>query len=517
MQTKKKIDLSMIIIPSIIMTVLSLFFFLLPKESTEFFANIINPIFRNKFGLLYLATNLMAFILAIYFAFSKLGKITLGEPGEKPAIPYFAWASMMFCCGLGGDMLFYQFTEWLNYSQEPYIQSLGNAYDFSNAYSMFFWGNYWIYLVPAVCLAFMIHVRKNRKQKFSECLRPLFGKHMDGPFGKIVDMFTILILLCLVAVSIGLTMPMVAECIANIIGIQSTKGLAMIVMLVCAAMYLTSVNNGLKGIEILSKICVYLYIALLAFVLLFGGKFFYILESSFKQIGLFLNNLIPMFTDIDATHKTSFVADYCVYYDACWVAYMFCVPFFIAMISRGRKIKDVILGGMVFGFFGGILGFAVISNYAMSQQVMEGIDIIGIYNSSDMYNAMAATVKTLPLPGFVFGLLVVTMLTFAASTYDSVALTLSYFSYKDITVDEQPPRFMRSFWAVILTLFPLTLTFAEISYDNLQNVAVFAGFPAAIIFIFMVISFVKDAGKYMNGRDNTKLTDNAKMTAKSQG
>lgn len=494
----KELDFSILILPFLLVLILSILFFTFPNESNAFFDKV-KPIFGDTLSLVYLFVNLGAFILAFYLSLSKYGKIVLSDKqNDKPQFSFWAWGAMMFCCGLAGDILYYSFTEWIAYSQEPYVKALGNPYDVSNAYSFFFWANYWLYLVIAVCFAFMIHVRKRNRQKYSEVLRPLLGKQTDGLLGKIIDVFSTFVIIAAVTCSICFTLPIITSCLNKIFGIPNTNVTTIIVLLIVCVTYSISVLNGLRGIKLLSSICIYIFFILLMWIFLLGGETQFILESSFKQIGVLFNHLIFFFTDIDPTRKSTFVQDYCAFYDAYWLTWTITVPYFIAIISKGRTIKQTILGGLMFAVPGGLLSYMIIPNFSMAKQIFGKLDIISLANETgDMYQVIVNVLETLPLASFVLVVLIVSMICFCATSFDSISLTCSYYSYKNITRDEEPAKAIRLFWAIVLILFPVALFFSNASYENLQNVAVIAGFPAAIIFVLVVIAFFKDANKFL--------------------
>lgn len=494
----KKLDISILTIPFLLVLIISILFFIFPKASNDFFANV-KPFFGDTLSLVYLVVNFGAFILAFYISLSKYGKIVLSDKqNDKPAFSFWAWGAMMFCCGLAGDILYYSFTEWISYSQEPYVQSLGNPYDVSNAYSFFFWANYWLYLVIAVCFAFMIHVRKRNRQKYSEVLRPLLGKQTDGLLGKVIDIFSTFVIIAAVTCSICFTLPIITSCLNKIFGIPNTNLTTIIILILVCIIYSISVCNGLKGIELLSSICIYIFLIFLAYIFIFGGETRFILESSFKQIGVLFDHLIFFFTDIDPTRKSTFVQDYCAFYDAYWLTWTITVPYFIAVISKGRTIKQMVLGGLLFAVPGGLLSYLIIPNFSMAKQIFGKLDIVSLANETgDMYEVIVSVLETLPLAPLVLVILIISMICFCATSFDSISLTCSYYSYKNITRDEIPAKGIRLFWAIILILFPMALFFSNASYENLQNVAVIAGFPAAIIFVLVLIAFFKDANKYL--------------------
>ena len=498
----KKLDWLIIFIPFILIFVICLFLFLKPNETNSFFA-IIKPFFGDTLSLVYLFVSFALFIIAMFLAFSKYGDIVLGGKDEKPAFSFWGWGAMMFCCGMAADILYYGFTEWLNYSQEAYIIAKGNPFDFSNVYSFFFWSNFWEYLVVGTCFAFMMHVRNRSKQKYSEAIRPIIGKGADGILGKVIDIFATMAIIAAVTCSLTFTVPVLTTCLNSLFGIPNSHITTIVLLILICVIYSISLANGLKGIKFLSSICIYVFLAFVIYMFLLGGEARFILESTFKQLGLLLDNLFLIFTDIDPTRQETFVQNYCVFYNAFWLTWAITVPFFIGVISRGRTIRQTILGGLAFAVPGTLLCFSVLSNYSESLQIFNKIDLISVYNNTgNAYNVISEILNTLPFPKIALLILIVSMICFNATSFDSISLTCSYYSYKDLPSTESPHRYIKQFWAILLILFPIALIFSEGTAANLQNVAVIFGFPGAILVMLVVIAFFKDANAYLkeNGK-----------------
>ena len=176
---------------------------------------------------------------------------------------------------------------------------------------------------------FMMHTRKRTKQKFSEALRPIFKNQIDGLLGKIIDIFTVVVIIAAVTCSLCFSPPIITNCISKIFNIPDTNTTTIVILLLIFIIYSISLYNDLKGIKKLSSACVYVFFALLIYIFLFGGKTQFIIESSFNQLGVFMQNLIPLFTYIDPTRKLTFAQDYNVFYDAFWMTWAITVPFFI--------------------------------------------------------------------------------------------------------------------------------------------------------------------------------------------
>lgn len=494
----KDLQLSIMIVPFAVILCLCILFFTFPDGANGFFATI-NPFFRDKMSLLYLFVSFALFLIAIFLSFSKYGDIVLGKKDEKPAFSFWGWGAMMFCCGMAADILYYGFTEWLNYSQEAYIIAKGNPFDFSNVYSFFFWANFWEYLVVGTCFAFMMHVRNRSKQKYSEAIRPLIGNKADGLLGKIIDIFATMAIIAAVTCSLTFTVPVITTCLNSLFGIPASHFTTIVLLTLTCIIYSISLANGLKGIKFLSSICIYVFLIFILYVFIFGGQSIFILESTFKQIGLLFDNLFVIFTDIDPTRQSTFVQDYCVFYNAFWLTWAITVPFFIGVISKGRTIRQTIMGGLAFAMPGSVLCFSVLSNYSESLQIFNKIDLISIYNNTgNAYNVINEIVNSLPFPQIAMLILIISMICFNCTSFDSISLTCSYYSYKNLSNDKTPHRFVKQFWAILLIIFPIVLIFSESTAANLQNVAVLFGFPGAILVILVVISFFKDAKEYIN-------------------
>ena len=503
-QEIKKLDWPILIVPFAIIFTICLSFFMMPVETTNFVSSL-KPFFRDKMSLLYLFVSFTLFLIAMFLSFSKYGDIVLGKKNEKPTFSFFGWGAMMFCCGMAADILYYGFSEWLFYSQEPYIINMsaksftGNPFDFSNVYSFFFWANFWEYLVIGTCFAFMMHVRNRSKQKYSEAIRPLIGKQSDGILGKIIDIFATMAIIAAVACSLTFTVPVITTCLNNLVGIPNTHLTIIVILILICVIYSISLANGLKGIKFLSSICIYVFLAFILYVFLFGGQSQFILESTFKQLGLLADNIFVIFTDINpARTEPEFVQNYCVFYNAFWLTWAITVPFFIGIISRGRTIRQTILGGLAFAIPGSVLCFSVLSNYSESIQIFNKLDLISTYNNSgyDAYAVISQIVNSLPLPQIALLILVLSMICFNATSFDSISLTCSYYSYKNLSNDETPHYVVKQFWAILLILLPIALIFSEGTAANFQDVAVIFGFPGAILVMLVVISFFKDVHNY---------------------
>lgn len=496
----KKIDWIITLVPLTIVVSLCLVFFFLPEDSNIILSKI-RFFFGDTLGSYYLIVGLGFFIFSLYIAFSKYGNIVLGKPTDKPKYSFFTWGCMMFTCGLAADILFYSFSEWIMYATEPHVAELGAYSDWANVFSMFHWSfiPWAFYLVLAAAFGFMLHVRKINRQKYSEACRPLLGKHTDGFAGRLIDLLAVFSLLAGTATTFSIATPLMASIVESLFNVQISRSLITILVLIMTCIiYTYSLLHGIKGVSLLAKACIYLFFGLLLYVLFFGNSTKYIIEAGFMSLGKMVQNFIGLSTYTDPLRTSNFPQNWTVYYWAYWIVWCVAAPFFIGSISKGRTVKQTILGGYIFGVGSTLVSFIVLQNYAMKLQLSGVVDFLSQYSESkDLYSIIISIINTLPLSNIILVIIFVTMLAFYATSFDAIALTASFYSYHRIGEDELPNKLIQLMWCILLILLPIALVFAESSISNLQSVSIVSALPLAIVIVLIAISFIKDAKKYI--------------------
>lgn len=498
-----KIDWMITLVPLAIVVALCIVFFFAPEQSNAVLSRI-RFFFGDTFGTYYLVIGLGIFLLSLYIAGSKYGNIVLGEANEKPKYSFFVWGSMMFTCGLAADILFYSFSEWVLYATDPHIAEMGSVQDWAGVYPLFHWSfiPWAFYLVLAVAFGFMLHVRKRSRQKYSEACRPILGRHTDGWAGRIIDLLAVFALLAGTATTFSVATPLMTAIIGELFHVTlSRTTINIVILLITCAVYTYSLLHGFKGISVLANICIYMFFGLIAFVLVFGGEMRYIVETGLSSLGRMAQNFIELSTFTDPLRTSNFPQTWTIYYWAYWMVWCVAAPFFIGSISRGRTVRQTILGGYVFGVGSTLTSFIVLGNYSMGQQMTGKADFIALYNETgDLYGMIVSILKTLPCAPLVMAVVLVTMIAFYATSFDSIALTASCYSYHTLKDGEQPHKGIQLLWCILLILLPIALLFAESSMNNLQSVSIVAAFPIGAVIVLIVASFLKDAKNYMQAQ-----------------
>lgn len=500
---EKNIDLPLILIPSIVIIFLCGVFFLWPTESKGIL-DLIRSFLGNNMGFYYMIMGISIFTITIYIAFSKYGKIRLGNI-DKPQYSNFSWGLMIFTSTMAADILFYSLCEWALYAEENHITNLGGIQDWASTYSLFHWGPipWGFYIVLAVSFGFMLHVRGTKKQKFSEACRPILGNKVDGVVGKIIDLIALIGLLAGTATTFSVATPLLLKSLCTVFGIQASTYLAILLLIVIALIYTATILFGIKGISKLASICSYLFFALAIYFLVGGGEFVYIIETGITSIGNLLQNFISLSTNMDPLRVTGdgqvgFVQNWTIFYWSYWMVWCVATPFFIGMISKGRTIKNMILGSYIAGILGTYTSFIIFGNYGMAQQMKHGMDISGsILSGADISTVIVSIFQTLPIPKLGLILLVITMIAFYSTTFDAITMVVSYYSYKSLESNQEPDKKIRIFWAILFILFPIALIFSENSMHSLQSVSIIAAFPIGIVIILIIASFFKDAKEHL--------------------
>ncbi|WP_106495872.1 BCCT family transporter [Lentibacillus sp. Marseille-P4043] len=469
-----------------------------PEKGKEV-VNIANDFMTGNFGVLYLLVGLAAFAFLLFVAFSKNGHVKLGNEDEKKEFGTFSWAAMLFAAGIGSSILYWGMIEWAYYYQGPpfgITPESNEAVAWASSYGMFHWGPIaWaIYTLPALPIAYFYYVRKKPVLKISEAVRPVLGRLVDGPLGVIIDVLFMFGLMGGAGTTLALGTPMIAEGVHDLTGIPLTIGLNGGIMLLCTLIFAISAYSGLnRGIKILSDVNLWLAIFVLAFIFLFGPTLF-ISETTFTSIGTIVDNFFHMatwlepFGNLAGFTETKFPESWTIFYWAWWVVYAPFVGLFVARISRGRTIREMVLGTMIYGTLGCILFFGIMGNFGLYLQLTGDFDVIGFMNENGAPAAIIEILHQLPLATMMVAVFTVLAIIFLATTFDSSSYILAAVVQKE--VQSEPLRWNRLFWAFTLCLLPFVLMFVG-DLETLQTASIVAGFPVIFIMLLLAWSFMK--------------------------
>ncbi len=448
-----------------------------------------------RFGFLYIWAAVATLVFVLWLGFGRYGRVRLARDDRPPDFSTFSWAAMLFCAGIGTGILYWGTIEWAFYYMKPpfgVAPGSAEAIDWATSYPIFHWGitGWAFYCLPALVIGYTYYARGNPTMHLSVSCRAVIGKHADGVAGKVIDILFMVGLIGAAGTGVGLAVPLISAGASRLFDIPDSFTLQLGVVLLVTIMFCVSVYLGLeKGIKQLSNINVILTFVLLVFVLTVGPTLF-IIKTGTASIGHVLQNFVKMSSWTDSVAESGFVESWTVFYWAWWIALGPYVGMFVAKISRGRTIRQVVLGVIGYGTLGCALFFIVFGNYALHLELNNLLSVTGILSEGDAPTAIVSVISTLPFGAFALFLFSVICLIFMATTYDSAAYTLAMGASQQVEVDASPARWHRLFWAFGISILPITLMFLG-GLEPFKTASIVVSLPMIGIGLLMAVSFVR--------------------------
>lgn len=491
----KKIDKKRFI-PAILIIMIVL---LLVVFNLEFVKNNVNRVYNyisHNFSWLFISANIAAFIFSLWIAFGPYKNVKLGN--EKPKYNNFSWFAMMFTTSCSAGLIVFGFIESIIYSSSPPfgLEPLSpSAYEMAQSYSHYHWGlNAWTLYVPiSIALGLILYNRKEKNINISSACEPVLKKQSKGFLGILMDVFGIFGAVVAPVTSMGLGMPLLTLLFQNIFGIPDDKVvlLQIIILFVWILLFGASVYKGLdKGIKKLSNINVIAAFVFMIIVACFAGLT-YVFKAEINTIGNYIINFPKMLTNTDPYGSGDFVSKWTVWYWAWLIVYMPLMGVFNAKISKGRTLKEVVLGQMIFCSLGCWVAMATLGNYAIKIQQSGILDIAKILNENGQPTAIVEIIKTMPLSTIMMIVVAALCFVFMATTVDSSSFVAAETTYNHSNdKDDLAPRWLRMIWAIVTCI--ITFVLLQVGgFDAVQVLALLIGFPLAIIMFIIIISAIK--------------------------
>ena len=513
-ETKTRLDLPLLLIS--VGTVLGLVALLtiFPEGSKEV-ADKIFSTFTAIFG-----TPVLVFVFAVVvflfsIAVSKYGKIRLGN--EKPEYSTFAWVAMMICAGLGSATVYWAFVEWAYYYNAPPLgipTGTSNAYEFATTYNLFHWGiSAWAtYCIAALPVAYHFHVRKNKGLSLSAVCTAVLNKENPGPIWKVVCRIidVIFIFTCFggLSITLGVSVPMVAEIVCSIFNLAPTFTTNVVLILIISVVYSLSSYVGIsRGMKRISSYNTYLAIAFCAGILIFGPTAF-ILKNTVNSLGLMFQNYIHMSLWTDPIDNSGFPEGWTIFFWLYWITYTPFMALFISRVSKGRTLRSVIINTLISGASGCFFFFGVIGSFSMDANITGVVPVAQMLADGLDNASIVLVMNTLPAATLFILLFAVVSILFLATTLDSAAYTMAATVTPGLKENEDPSPFHRLFWCIMLAAVPLGMMFIEAPIGTIKTCAIATATPLTFILIYMVYGMIRwMVSDYRNNRSALNLLE----------
>lgn len=443
---------------------------------------------------------------SVWVAASHLGNTVLGRDDEEPEFGLGSWFSMLFAAGMGIGLVFWGVAEPLNHyaSPPPGGAAATDAQAARTAMDTTFlhWGLHaWaIYVVVGLAIAYSVH-RKGNPISIRWALQPLLGDRVKGFWGDVIDVIAILGTLFGVATSLGLGVSQIGAGLAYLDVIdEPTTWLLVTLIIVITAIALTSVVTGVdKGIKWLSNINMVAAVVLVAVVLVLGPTVF-ILSDFVTQIGSYLQNFLSMSFNARPFQEDgqSWLGGWTTFYWGWWMSWAPFVGVFIARISRGRTVREFIVGVLLVPTLVTFLWFSVMGGTALYEELFGDGGLVGADGGVSTNTALFQMLDLLPGATVLSVLAIALIVVFFVTSSDSGSFVVDMLASGG---DQNPPVWSRAFWALmegaVAAVLLVVGTHAQQSNPDidplgaLQTMAILLALPFSIVMVLMAIATAK--------------------------
>ena len=472
-----------VFIPSVIFIIALVSFAILsPQIANEVFTNVRNFV-ADKFGWLYMLGVGIFTLFALFLAVSPFGKFRLGPDQSKPTYSNLSWFAMLFSAGMGIGLMFWSVAEPVMHYVSPPVgtaQSIDSAKMAMNIL-FFHWGLHaWaIYAIVGLVLAYF-SFRHGLPLSIRSALYPLIGDKIYGKIGHSVDTIAVLGTVFGVATSLGFGVLQINSGLNYLFEIPVGITTQIILIALITAIATISVVLGLDGgIKRLSELNLYLAGFLLLFIFLAGPTFF-LLNTLIQNIGSYLSNIVFMtFNQYSYDTTSSWMSSWTLFYWAWWIAWAPFVGMFIARVSRGRTIREFVIGVLFVPVGFTFIWMTVFGNSALYSIMNEGFTLLSTAVSADVSTALFKFLQHFPFSSFVSVIAIVLVVTFFVTSSDSGSLVVDTIASGGRVNN---PVWQRIFWAVSQGVVAIALLLAG-GLQALQSASIIMALP----FVFVML------------------------------
>jgi len=458
---------------------------------TAFAADAVQIAFRSR-GWFVMLTATTLLIACLVLALSKYGQLKLGHDDDEPEFSTFSWLTMMFAAGMGVGLLFYGAAEpishYLFISQKEDAQI---AAGYARFVTNFHWGLHaWaIYGLTALVIAYF-GFRRDAPQLISAPIRSMFGHtRWAGPLGWLIDLLAIYAIAIGLAGSMAMGVFQVQDGVASLLGLETTGlTLSLIIFGILCVAYIPPLTVDLsRGMALLSNLAVGIAVALMIYLLLAGPTPF-LMNGIVEGLGEYITGVLPhgfrTYTFFGKQVEGWF-GDWTLNYMVWWLAWSPFVGVFIARISRGRTIREFLLGVLLAPTLFSIFWFGVFGGMGFYQGAAERLDPTVV--ETNINQTTFLLLNTLPLSSLTTLATVIAAFLFIITSVVSAAYVLSMFSTGG---DPNPSTRIKLIWGVILGVLGLAMILSN-SIAAVRQIIALSANPFVFIVLLLMVCLLK--------------------------
>src|SRR5690625_2236033 len=444
-----------------------------------------------NFGCFYMLITAFFVLFIIVLAISPFGKIRLGKEDERPEFSWMSWIGMLFAAGIGVGFVFWGVAEpVLYYIDTPvgYEPRTNEAAIAGLRYGAYHWALHpWaIFSLVGLTLAY-VQFKKGRPALISSALYPFLGNKTDGKIGQTVDILAVLATCTGVATTFGLSAMQITGGLSHISSIPNTITVQLIIIVIVTIAFMISSTTGLdKGIKILSNTNIAIAGVLMLFILVFGPTLF-IADSFVTTLGGYISKVIPMSLTLTPFSESDWLGRNTIFFWAWHIAWAPFMGLFIARISRGRTVRQFILGVLLVPTVIAIFWFSTFGGTALDLEINEQAGLAAVV-SQDVELALFVMLEGLPFSMITSIIGVILIFIFFITSADSATYVLSSMTTRGSLA---PPMTVKVIWGLLIAgTASILLISGGGGLDALQTASLIAALPFAIVMIFLVISML---------------------------
>ena len=452
-----------------------------------------------SFGWFYILSANIYVLAGLFFAFSRFGKIRIGGPEARPEFSTGAWYAMLLSAGMGIGLMFWSVAEPIFHLTAPppvFGVEAGSpeAAKVALATTFYHWGLHpWgIYALVSLALAFFAYNR-GLPLTFRSVFYPLLGERIYGTWGNVIDVLTVLATLFGLATSLGFGVQQANAGLNYLFGWPNNSGFQVLLIAAITAMATISVVAGLDaGVKRLSQVNIYLAAAFVIFIVVVGPTLF-LLAVFIQSTGYYAQVLPELAFWNEAFSERGWQGSWTVFYWGWWISWSPFVGMFIARISKGRSIRELILSVVLVPSLLSFLWMSIFGGAAVHLQ-LEGIVDLATTVNEEVANALFVMLGAFPLTQLTSIVGVLLVVSFFVTSSDSGSLVVDHLTSGG-KLDSPKPQ--RVFWAVMEGAIAAVLLLGG-GLNALQAMAIASGLPFAVILLIMCWSMYTAFGEELD-------------------
>ncbi|MFD1259810.1 BCCT family transporter [Entomomonas asaccharolytica] len=488
--TKKSSYNPYVFFGSIIFLVLLVFYTAVFKNQAQSVLNSTKIWINTNFSWFYVLVVAIILVTTVFIFLSRVGDIKLGPDHSKPEFSTLSWLSMLFAAGMGIGLMFWGVAEPVMHYLTPPDADPGSIKAAREAMviTFFHWGlNGWaIYVIVATILGYF-SFRHGLPLTLRSALYPLIGERIYGPIGNAVDTFAVIGTVLGVATTLGMGVKQINAGLHHLYGVPISFTVQFIFIVVIMFFASLSVFSGLsKGVKRLSEANMILAVLMLLFVLILGPTLF-IMTTFMQNIGDYLSEIVSKSFNLYAYKTSDWIGNWTIFYWAWWLAWSPFVGAFIARISRGRTVRQLVMGALFAPTLLTVLWMTVFGDTALHLIVYQGVDSLAEVVRNDYSMALFAFLEHFPLSSVTSLIAVIMVIVFFVTSADSAAIIVDMFCSDGKT---DTPVWQSLFWAGMMAAVTIALMYAD-GISALQAAIIIGALPFSIALLAAIWGLIR--------------------------